>query len=265
MNMAISTKGPGKNPSGVAKGFTPRSAPRSELDLPSSSLQQDYLHVLSHDLQGSLQVIAGAAMLLEQAGDKGNQRLKTELCEKILANVEAVTRALREIVEIGAMEHGVGLDKSTINVEHFVLRALDQGVVPLERPRIEFESSSGLPLIEADEPKLRRAFLNLIHNALKFSPPETLVNVKLYANESAVILSVHDHGPGLTRSEIGRLFQKYRSSPQSRRQGGSGLGLYGCSLIVRAHGGRCRVESSPNTGTTFTMELPAKANRKANR
>src|SRR5690606_2003130 len=64
MNMAISTKGPGKNPSGGVKGFTPRSAPRSELDGPSPSLQQDYLHVLSHDLQGSLQVIAGAAMLL---------------------------------------------------------------------------------------------------------------------------------------------------------------------------------------------------------
>ena len=257
MSMATSTKDTGKNPDTMGKRPARRSSPRSRLG--DRRLKHDYLHVLSHDLQGSLQVIAAATLLMDQAGESGNRDLSSQLCEKILANVDAVTRALREIVEIGALEHGVRLDTCIINVEHFVFRALDQGVPPAERLRIQVEPSYRLPVIEADEPKLQRAFLNLVHNALKFSPAETPVRVRLRANEGTVILSVHDQGPGISRRELDTLFQKYQSSPRSKRQGGSGLGLYGCSLIVEAHGGRCRVESSDSCGTSFIIELPAKS------
>jgi signal transduction histidine kinase len=255
MDMAASTKDPGENPD----SFAELPAPCTGLDDSAARLKLDYLHVLSHDLQGSLQVIAGSTMLMEQASESGNRQLSSQLCEKILANVETVAKALREIVEVGAMEHGVGLDKSIVNVEHFVLRALDQGVPPADRLRIKLEPHSGLPVIEADEPKLRRAFLNLVHNALKFSPAEALVRVRLSATGNTVVLTVHDHGPGMSSSEVNRLFQKYQPSPQSKRRGGTGLGLYGCRLIVQAHQGRCRVESSPGAGTTFIIELPAKS------
>lgn len=222
-------------------------------------LQQDYLSVLSHDLQGFLQVIAGATLLMERAVGSGDQNVSKQLSAKILASVDAIARALGEIVEVGAMDHSVRLDLCIINVEHFVLRAFDRGVPPAERPRIKLESSPGLPAIEADEPKLQRGFLNLVRNALKFSPADTPVHVRLTARQGKVVLSVHDQGPGLSAEEMNTLFQKYRTLPQSRSRGGTGLGLYGCGLIVQAHGGRCRVESSPDFGTTFFIELPAKS------
>jgi signal transduction histidine kinase len=100
--------------------------------------------------------------------------------------------------------------------------------------------------------------VNLLENAIKYSPDGGLVEVSLTSLPGRLSFAVQDHGLGIPAAEQGRIFEKfYRLDPHlTRGVGGTGLGLYICREIVRRMGGRIRVESRPGEGSTFSFELP---------
>jgi two-component system sensor histidine kinase KdpD len=121
---------------------------------------------------------------------------------------------------------------------------------------------AGLPLVRVDAEMIRRVLVNLLENALKYTPPSSTITVG--AREAAaqscrggVELWVQDTGPGLPPEEHERIFEKFARSDRSLAARGLGLGLFFCRLAVEGHGGRIWVESEPGAGACFKFTLPA--------
>jgi signal transduction histidine kinase len=113
-----------------------------------------------------------------------------------------------------------------------------------------------LPVIQADAPRLRRVFTNLLENALKYSSGQTTVTVEAYETEQDIQVSITDQGMGIAAEELPKVFDVfYRSRTQEKREG-HGLGLAGVEAIVKGHGGRVMVSSQLGEGSTFTVALP---------
>jgi len=125
--------------------------------------------------------------------------------------------------------------------------------------QLEAPANGLLPPVAVDPLKLRRVLLNLLENAIKYSPDGGPVVLRVKSGENGRLrLQVHDNGLGIPRGEQERIFEKfYRSDPQlARGVGGTGLGLYICRELVQRMGGEIEVESEPGKGSTFTVDLP---------
>ncbi|MFO7565644.1 MAG: PAS domain-containing sensor histidine kinase [Enhygromyxa sp.] len=217
-------------------------------------LREEQLRLISHDLRQPLNVISLAASRLATVVEAGSP--VGVLSECISSSVRAMTRVLEDILETGEWETGgVLLRREPTDVGAFLRETFTAGVTPdgLLRVRLEID---GPCVANIDRSKLGRAVLNLLDNALKFSPPEAPVLVRVSCGEGLLRIVVSDEGPGLDKQTAAQAFDKYQASPGSRASGGKGLGLYCARLIVEAHGGSCRVESGPGGGASFSIELP---------
>jgi signal transduction histidine kinase len=123
---------------------------------------------------------------------------------------------------------------------------------------VGFEAGDDLPRVAADLDKVRQVLVNLVENAIKYSPDGGQVEVGVEQRDDAVRFHVRDEGLGIPPQEQERVFEKfYRADPQMiRGVGGTGLGLYICKELVGRMGGRIWVESSGEKGSTFFFELP---------
>jgi two-component system phosphate regulon sensor histidine kinase PhoR len=124
--------------------------------------------------------------------------------------------------------------------------------------RLTLTAAERLPEVAADPDGLRQVLVNLVENAVKYSPRGGSVEVALESRDGRVRFAVRDRGLGIPASEQGRIFEKfYRLDPNlSRGVGGTGLGLYICREILRRMGSRIQLESEPGRGSTFSFELP---------
>jgi len=123
---------------------------------------------------------------------------------------------------------------------------------------VQMDISPGLPLIEADPERLGQILRNLLSNAIMHTPRGGEINVRAYATDNEVRVSVYDNGEGIPAEHLPYLFERfYRVDPsRARATGGTGLGLAIVKQMVQAHGGRIEVESYPGKGTCFTFTLP---------
>jgi signal transduction histidine kinase len=124
-----------------------------------------------------------------------------------------------------------------------------------------------VPLVEADRDKVRQVLVNLVENAIKYSPDGGVIEVGVEPHEENVIFHVRDEGLGIPVDEQSRVFEKfYRVDPHmTRGVGGTGLGLYICNELVGRMGGHIWLESKQGEGSTFLFELPAAASIAAQR
>ena len=177
-------------------------------------------------------------------------------------SVEAINDAGEQLVEM-TKEMG---DRLELAGGHFTLKKkkiqmkdlLDQVVDQLSTPKlkhyIRVEASSHTP-IEADPNRLKRLFINLITNALKYSPADSTITVSAWENAKGVMATVRDQGRGIEAEDLNYIFDPFFITSIGKQRGGIGLGLYISRLIVEAHEGRIYVCSSEE-GTTFAVFLP---------
>jgi two-component system sensor histidine kinase KdpD len=113
-----------------------------------------------------------------------------------------------------------------------------------------------VPPVRADRERLKQVLMNLVENAVKYSPAGAEVNVRAWADNGLVLVEVGDHGPGIPREQQGLIFEKFGRVNVGGGKPGSGLGLFIARSIAEAHGGSLKVRSAPGQGATFTLELP---------
>jgi signal transduction histidine kinase len=146
-----------------------------------------------------------------------------------------------------------------------VCSTLDSYRFQIEQNGFTFEENiaQDIPPVNVDREAIARSLLNLVNNALKYSKDRKFIGVNLYRANGSVKLEVQDHGIGIPASEQEKIFEKfYRcGDPLVHNIKGSGLGLSLVRHIVRAHGGEVQVESAPDKGSKFTIELPLDAGR----
>jgi two-component system, OmpR family, phosphate regulon sensor histidine kinase PhoR len=118
------------------------------------------------------------------------------------------------------------------------------------------ECPEDLPPVKADPVRIEQVLINLLHNAIKFTPPGGTITVSAKAQGGEVLFSIRDTGVGISGEDLSRIFERFYKADRSRSGGGTGLGLAIARHIVESHGGRIWAESTEGKGSTFYFTLP---------
>jgi two-component system phosphate regulon sensor histidine kinase PhoR len=235
---------------------------RSEL----RRLQQvrtDFVDNVSHELRTPL---TNMRLLVETLGlELEGERVEPAIRERVAA-IDRETAHLVELVndllDLSRLEQRADqLKLETLEIGPVVASALDRIRPFAERQQVVLrnEVSADLPRVRGDAARLGQLLLNLLHNAVKFSPPGSSVMLSSRPEGSAVVISVTDSGTGIPRADLERIFERFYKVDRARTRsaGGTGLGLAIARHIAEAHGGRIWAESEEGRGSTFSFSLPA--------
>lgn len=231
-------------------------AKRAAMRAERESMRSTLLSSISHDLRTPLAAIVGAATALRQEGVALTQTDRDELLETIAAEGERLDRIVRNILALTRVESSMTpLRAEPQSLEELfgaVLDRLDQGLLGRE---IAVTVPDNLPLVTCDPVLVGLVVLNLLENALKYTPPGSPLELEALAAEGGVQVELRDRGRGIEPGSERRLFEKFtRGSGQTD---GLGLGLAICKAIVTAHGGAIWAENRPGGGAVFAFTLPA--------
>jgi PAS domain S-box-containing protein len=222
-------------------------------------LRSQFVATISHELRTPLASLHGAAMTLREHDLPA--QMQDDLLEMIAEQSNRLASLVEEILVAGQLDSG----SLSVVADTFDPEELVRSVVTAARSRVGEETTIDvsippvLPKVHGDGERTRQVLLNLLDNAIKYSPAGGRIEVGLATVDDQLRFSVRDEGLGIPVGEQERIFDKfYRLDPDQRRGiGGTGLGLYICRELVRSMHGRIWVESDRGNGTTFAFELPA--------
>ena len=223
--------------------------------------RSDFVATASHELRTPLAAVYGAARTLRRTDIEIPAEQRDRFLEIIVSETERLTAIVSQILLAGQLEEG-RVDVATTATD---LRPLAESVIDSARLRapdqigLRLEQNGAPAVALADEDKLRQVLVNLLDNAIKYSPDGGDVTVELAGGQGRVRLTVADSGLGIPLAEQERIFEKfYRLDPAlTRGVGGSGLGLFISRELVSRMGGSLNVRSQPGSGAAFVVDLPA--------
>jgi PAS domain S-box-containing protein len=223
-------------------------------------LKSDFVSTVSHELRTPLAAIYGAAMTLRREDVPLSPEQREGMLGVVSGEAERLARIVNEILLASRLDSDL-VEVSIGDVDAGELAATVVAAAGAHLPEnvdLRLLVPPDLPPISADADKLRQVLVNLVENAIKYSPDGGTVEVALATVPGRLRFSVRDEGLGVPAAEQSRIFEKfYRLDPDlTRGVGGTGLGLYICREIVRRMDGRIWVDSQPGVGSTFSFELP---------
>ncbi len=230
------------------------------------ALKSEFVATVSHDLRSPLTLVRGYATMLDLTA-RLDERQKQYL-RQILQAVDSMSRLVNNLLDLGRIEAGVGLQLRMVPVEDVVRQVAKtlEAKAQAKRIRLTVEiAPNAPPLVEADPSLLERALANLVDNAIKYTPPEGRVTVRVAPlGQDQVLLTVEDTGVGIAPVDQPRLFEKFFRVKRRdvQREQGSGLGLAIVKSIVERHHGRVWVESQLGKGSQFHIALPLRQPQK---
>ena len=224
--------------------------------------QERWVSDVAHELKTPL-----TALLL--VGDSLAAQVNSSnavLVERLQRELRRLQALVGDLLELSRLENTLprdGLQRRPVDLPELV-RQVWLGLRPLVEPRgirleLQVDPSEAALMVSADSSRLHRALLNLLDNAIRFSPEDGTIHVRIRVRSGWCRLSVRDQGPGLSEEDSRRLFERfYRGDPSRARshQGGTGLGLAIVQQIAHAHGGRIRAGDHPAGGALLEMLLP---------
>jgi two-component system sensor histidine kinase SenX3 len=222
--------------------------------------QIEFVATVSHELRTPLAVIRSAADNLAD-GVVGDETRVRQYGQLVRSEGKRLSELVEQILEFAGLQSGQrALARQPVTLDA-VLRevvAAAQTAADAAGVRIEVTIADGLPAVAGDESALRRAFLNLLGNAIKYGAAGRWVGVSARSLAAGVEVAVSDRGIGVAPAEHGRIFEPFYRAPDvvAAQIQGAGLGLSLVRKIVEAHGGRIAVTSAPGEGSTFTVTLP---------
>lgn len=228
-------------------------------------LREDIAHTIVHDMRTPLNVVLGTAELL--ARDAGGDIKRIAFLERIMKQARRLNSLANDLLMISKIENGrMLLNKKTFSLDEMLSKTLDnyEMIARASSHQLVFETSDErMPLMHGDPDLIIRVFDNLITNALKYSPPNTAVRIRLLHDpgKDSIVAEVADQGSGVPLEQRDLIFEKYgtlKNAPESVQQ--FGLGLYFCKLAIEAHQGSIRVRPNQPFGSVFSLELPRVAN-----
>jgi signal transduction histidine kinase len=223
-------------------------------------LKSDFVANVSHELRTPLALIRLYAETLELGRLTSKDKFQ-EYFRIIREESERLTALINNILDFSRIEAGrKEYDFKETDLPELVCSTLDSYRFQIEQHGFTFEENIAhdIPPVKVDREAIARSLLNLVNNALKYSKDDKYIGVRLYRANGSVKLEVRDRGIGISSAEQQKIFEKfYRcGDPLVHNVKGSGLGLSLVRHIARAHGGDVQVESAPEQGSKFTIELP---------
>ncbi len=223
------------------------------------ALKSEFVSTVSHDLRSPLTLMRGYATMLEMVGPLNEQQ--NGYVGKITMGVESMSRLVNNLLDLGRIKSGVGLQIKSVNVQEVMEKVLSALQLQAAQKHIQLTSEipeEHIPSVEADQALLQQALQNLVENAIKFTRPEGKIHVRLRVQPVGILFEVIDNGTGISPVDQPRLFERfYRGVQQGTKETrGTGLGLAIVKSIAERHGGRVWAESQLGKGSTFYLAIP---------
>jgi len=221
-------------------------------------MKTDFISVASHEMRTPMTSIKGSIELLlgGYAGELPAE--STELLGICLTAVDRLIRLINDLLDISKIESGkMELHLAKLNISdcvHKSMRSL-RSLAEVNKVTIQAKHDERLPEVMADRDRLEQVITNLLSNALKYSPADKEVLIRVAAVDNVVRVSVSDEGPGIPPDQVGRVFDRFQQLAGAKK--GTGLGLAIARALVEQHRGRMWVESELGLGTSFYFEIPA--------
>lgn len=233
-------------------------ARQARLRIEAERLRSLLLSSVSHDLRTPLSAITGAASSLLEGEKALPDDTRRELTQSIVDESGRLNRLVGNLLTMTRIESGaVRVRKEWQPLEEVVGAALNHVEKALRRHPVTIRIPEDLPLVPIDGVLVEQVLVNLLENAIRYTPEDASIDITAEADEGGVVVEVADRGPGLPDGDEARVFEKFYRGPRARDRRGVGLGLPICRGILEAHGGRIRAGNRPGGGAFFEFFLPS--------
>lgn len=226
-----------------------------ELELANSELET-FSYSISHDLRTSLQAVLGFAQTLAARNSEEMKPEARRCIEMITKGAQGMSELVNDLLEL-AQANRLPLERTPVDLGLLVREATGELEPQLATSNADLTIGE-LPVVDADRVLLKRVFVNLISNAIKFSrgaQPRACVEVGFSGESEMQVLFVRDNGVGFDMAKAGRMFRAFERLHRGGEYEGTGVGLALVARIVDRHGGRIWAESEPGKGATFYFTL----------
>ena len=259
----------------IERALMQQEALHEELRRRTEDLQTAIISSVSHDFHTPLTLIKGAASsLLGQEMFADTEPAYQRTLEDIVSEANWLERIVNRMLDLSRIENGaLKLEKELYPIDGIILNALDLGHMRslVEGRQIEMQVPDDLPAVEVDPSFIGQVLVNLIENAIRYTPAGSPIEITVRANHEELLISVADRGPGIPPSDIEHIFERFYRVKQHRHEDesrvpskfnstsrgqGSGLGLAVCQGFVKAHGGRIWAKNRDGGGALFQFTLP---------
>jgi signal transduction histidine kinase len=226
--------------------------------------QRRFLADVSHELRTPLTTIQGNVDLLCR-GAAEDPQIRRETLAIIEGEVARMSRLVADLLLLARADAGIQLEVEPVELDTLLLEVYRQARLMSDGVDVRL-GHEDQAVVMGDADRLRQLFLNLVDNALKYTPAGGQVKLSLYNEQDQVRVVVSDTGIGIPEEDLQPgpsglplIFERFHRSDPARSQGGTGLGLSIAHWITQAHGGQVTVESQLGAGSRFTVLLPAKS------
>lgn len=231
-------------------------ARRATLQARAEQMRSSLLSAVSHDLRTPLATITGAGTALRDEQSRLTPAQRAEFVQTICVEAERMERLIGNILDMVRIESGgMQLRRDWIPLEEVLGSALVRLDAQLAGREVKADLPAELPLVFLDPVLFEQVFVNLLDNAVKYTPPGSPILIEARSVDGVVEMEVADRGPGIPPGEEERIFEKFRRGGQDRG-GGVGLGLAICRGIVEIHGGTITAGNREGGGVVFRIRLP---------
>jgi PAS domain S-box-containing protein len=227
----------------------------------ADEIKSTFVSVISHELKTPVALIKGYADTLLRQDARWDAETMQESLTVILEEADRLNRLIDNLLDASRLEAGVlPLEMDQVALDALAGRVANRFRTQTQIHEIVVNFPADFPVVEGDAGRLEQVLNNLVSNAIKYSPKGGRIVVTGQALPDEAIVTVSDQGVGIPFEEQPRVFERFYRGARERHQRtpGAGLGLYLAKAIVKAHGGRIRVESGPRKGTSFSFAIPTK-------
>jgi two-component system phosphate regulon sensor histidine kinase PhoR len=223
-------------------------------------VRSDFVSNVSHELRTPIASIKALSDTLQE-GALDDPPAAKRFLQRLNVEIDNLTQLVQELLELSKIESGrVSLKKISINPFDLGKNAVERMAVQAERSGLEliFKFPENISTIDADPDRIGQVFVNLIHNAIKFTEPGGSILIEVNEDETDIVFCIRDTGIGIEKELQTRIFERFYKTDRARTSGGTGLGLSIVKHIIEAHNGRVWLNSNPGEGSSFFFSLPKK-------
>ncbi len=228
-------------------------------EVQTEQMKKDFVAMVSHELRSPLTPLKGFLASLLQGTAEDSAEARREYYRIMLRQADKLERLITDLLDVSQIDSGALLvESSAIELTKLVAEQVNEVAAQHPKRSVRFVEPDTPILVKADGFRTQQVILNLLSNALKYSPADAPVEVGVLGVGGEGIVSVKDRGSGILQADQGRVFERfYRvENGPDRRTGGTGLGLYIARQLVEAMSGRLWLVSRPGEGSTFSFSLP---------
>ena len=221
-------------------------------------IRRDFVSNVSHELRTPLASLKALSETLMEGALEDPPAARRFLL-RMEYEIDNLTQMVQELLELSRIESGrVPLKREPVNPHDLIATPVERMALQAERSQIELVNQvpENLPAVYADKSRIAQVVINLIHNAIKFTPQGGTITISASEETRRVVFSVSDTGSGIEPQDLARIFERFYKVDRARSGGGTGLGLSIAKHMIESHGGKIWATSKVGVGSTFHFSIP---------